>query len=231
MEVAMPALLIAPEDNRQRIPRRHIMQQTALPRKLRRPSVQITAKLGGSPGSSRHACKTQKPRGDVQKLIFSVSRQFSSRIPAMRRILRLCAVLAVMALIRPLAAEPPNRDWKLIYARSSGKNVDVYTTTYKQRCIMVFADDTQLNCQRGKQAYTFARAEVRKVRLAYSGIFTVIGFALGTSIGAGVGYSTAQDESSKSSATLTGLAIGAGVGTTAGFIVDRMRQKTIYLAP
>jgi hypothetical protein len=75
--------------------------------------------------------------------------------------------------------------------------------------------------------------------LPYTGTFTIVGFVAGTAVGAGIGAVATKPANpdelfgsiGEAVGALAGGVIGAISGTTTGFIIDKARQKTLYLAP
>ena len=157
----------------------------------------------------------------------------------MRRILCLCTVLLTVVLAPPAFSQTQNDGWRAVRDLPVGKTIDVYTGKKHQRCKLLSADDQQISCQHGKNgSYALARSEITRVRLPYTGIFTVGGLVVGTGVGLGIGYAVGQPHSNEFFGGITvavdaaaGAVIGAVAGTASGFIVDKARQKTLYLAP
>jgi hypothetical protein len=157
----------------------------------------------------------------------------------MRRILCFCAVLATVAFGRPVLSQPQNDGWQLVRALPAGKKINIYTGTKHQQCKLVSVDDQQITCDSGKKnSYTLSRAEITKVRLPYTGVFTIVGFAVGTAAGAGIGAAVSKPQAhdvfggiGQEIGTGAGAVIGAIGGTATGFIIDKVRQRTLYLAP
>jgi hypothetical protein len=139
---------------------------------------------------------------------------------------------------------------------SPGKSINVYTGTTHQKCSFVSADDTQLTCRYGKKnTYTFARAEIQKVRLGYRPTFTLIGLAAGAAVGVGIGYAVNRPDSScvnqptqpgfinpcgiddlfsgigQAIGAAAGGVIGAVAGTGGGLALDLGLRKTVFQAP
>jgi hypothetical protein len=158
----------------------------------------------------------------------------------MRRILFLCTILLTVALSRPAFSETQNDGWERVVALPPGQKIDIYTGTKHQRCKLVSVDDRQVSCERSKKnSSTISRTEITKVRLPYTGTFTIVGFVAGTALGAGIGAVATKPANpnelfggiGEAIGALAGGVIGAIGGTATGFIVDKVRQKTLYLAP
>jgi hypothetical protein len=151
----------------------------------------------------------------------------------MRRILYVCIVLATVVLAPPAFSQTQNDSWQLVRNLPLGKTIDVYTKEKHQRCKFLSADDQQINCRHGKNdSYTLSRSEITKVRLPYTGIFTIGGFFVGTGAGVGIGVAAASpDKLGEAAAGILGAMVGAVTGTVCGLVVDKSRQETLYLAP
>jgi hypothetical protein len=170
----------------------------------------------------------------------------------MRRILFCCAVLLTALLAQPAYAAK-TQGWESLRATSPGKSINIYTGTTHQKCSFVSADDTQLTCRSGKKnTYTFARADIEKVRLGYRPTYTLIGLVAGAGIGAGIGYAVGRPSSNSNCVpppgtlnfcglnfsglteevgAAVGGVIGALAGTGGGLALDLGLRKTVFEAP
>jgi hypothetical protein len=172
----------------------------------------------------------------------------------MRRILVCCAVL-LTALAQPAFAATA-QGWESLRALSPGKSINVHTGATHRKCSFISADDTQLTCRHGKKdTYTFARADIQKVRLGYRPTFTLIGLVAGTAAGAGIRYAVNRPNSNcvnqptqpgfinpcgiddlfsgigEAVGAAAGGLIGAIAGTGGGLALDLGLRKTVFQAP
>jgi hypothetical protein len=115
----------------------------------------------------------------------------------------------------------------------------------RRTCFLASVDDGKLVCTRGKNLsganYTFARAEVRSVKLVRYRRSTLAGLGIGLGVGLGVGAIAGQLASPKTNSWLDLSAIGreviTGIGGTLGLVAsgaiggttDMLRGPTVYL--
>jgi len=103
-------------------------------------------------------------------------------------------------------------------------------------CYFIAADDQTLTCGRhngsAKGQHVFPRAEVKSVKLTRYGISTLGGAAIGTGVGAAIGFATTRHQSEF--LDLSGIAraacavIGGVSGAAVGGPTDMFRGPTIY---
>ncbi len=171
----------------------------------------------------------------------------------MRRILFCCAALLTALLAQPALAAKA-QGWESLQELSPGKTISVYTGTNRQKCNFVSYDDTQLTCKHGKKdTYTFARADIQKIRLGYRPMFTLIGLVAGAAVGAGIGYAVNRPSNAgcvnqpgfvnacgiddlfsgigEAVGAAAGGLIGAIAGTGGGLALDLGLRKTVFQAP
>jgi hypothetical protein len=118
--------------------------------------------------------------------------------------------------------------------------VHVAADNQSKVCAIDLVDDATLQCSKGHSQYSFARAEVKSVKLTRYTRSTLVGLGIGLGVGAGVGAIAGHAEE-KPNDFFPGLttdafaAIGGAVGAIAGAAIggptDFMRGPTLYRRP
>jgi hypothetical protein len=107
-------------------------------------------------------------------------------------------------------------------------------------CAIDLVDDATLQCSKGHAQYSFARDEVKSVKLTRYTRSTLVGLGIGLGAGAGVGAAIGHSKE-KPNDFFPGLttdaftAIGGAVGLIAGGAIggptDFLRGPTVYQRP
>jgi hypothetical protein len=161
--------------------------------------------------------------------------------------------LAFIALAATAVAEkPPSQSmgdtWSHIAALPPSTRMHVAADKNGKTCYLVSSDDAKLTCSKGKDSsgdsYTFARADVKSVKLTRKGRSTLVGLLIGGGAGWGVGALVGHfkdpnhpgailDFSGLSRDVDTGIGIGVGLvgGGVLGVTTDFLRGPTIYQRP
>ena len=136
--------------------------------------------------------------------------------------------------------------WRHLSALHPGTHIHISSDKKSRTCFFASADDATLVCSRkhsGGTQYTFARAEVRTVKLTRYTLSTVAGLGIGVGAGLGIGAAIAPAVAPKSNSGLdfSGLdrevitGIGGAIGFLAGGAVggptDFLRGPTLYRRP
>lgn len=130
--------------------------------------------------------------------------------------------------------------WERLKHLPAHTRVHVSGDKQSKTCAIDLVDDATLQCSKGNSQYSFARAEVKSVKLTRYTRSTLVGMGIGLGVGAGVG-ALAGHAQEKPNDFFPGLATGAfaAVGGAGGLIVgaaiggptDFMRGPTIYRRP
>ena len=130
--------------------------------------------------------------------------------------------------------------WERLKHLPAHTRVHVAADSQSKVCAIDLVDDTTLQCSKGLSQYSFARAEVKSVKLTRYTRSTLVGMGIGLGVGAGVG-ALAGHAQEKPNDFFPGLATGAfaAVGGAGGLIVgaaiggptDFMRGPTLYRRP
>jgi hypothetical protein len=141
----------------------------------------------------------------------------------------------------PLVAQASGGgSWDRVRHLPAGTRVHVAADNQSKTCALDLVDDATLRCSKGTSQYSFARAEVKSVKLTRYGRSTLVGLGIGLGVGAGVG-AIAGHAQEKPNDFFPGLsteayaAIGGTAGLVAGGVIGRLtdftRGPTVYLRP
>ena len=141
----------------------------------------------------------------------------------------------------PLVAQASGGgSWDRVRRLPAGTRVHVAADNQSKTCALDLVDDATLRCSKGTSQYSFARAEVKSVKLTRYGRSTLVGLGIGLGVGAGVG-AIAGHAQEKPNDFFPGLsteayaAIGGTAGLVAGGVIGRLtdftRGPTVYLRP
>ena len=148
---------------------------------------------------------------------------------------RLFLVFTAILFAAAANAQAPaaGSNWDHLKALPPNTRMHVSADKGGHTCRLVSVDDASLICG----SHTFARAEVKKVKLTRYGVSYAAGAGIGAGVGLGVGLGLAsgtQDGFFKDSKGQFG-GIGAGVGAALGALVtgpaDLFRGPTVYRRP
>ena len=78
-------------------------------------------------------------------------------------------------------------DWNRLKSLPVHTKVHVAGDKQSKVCLIDSVDDATLQCSKGHSQYSFARAEVKSVKLARYTRSTLVGLGIGLGVGAGVG--------------------------------------------
>ena len=151
-------------------------------------------------------------------------------------VLFLCGASASLAA----QTSPAGGSWDRLKHLPAHTRVHVSGDKQSKTCAIDLVDDATLQCSKGNSQYSFARAEVKSVKLTRYTRSTLVGMGIGLGVGAGVG-AIAGHAQEKPNDFFPGLATGAfaAVGGAGGLIAgaaiggptDFMRGPTIYQRP
>ncbi len=140
----------------------------------------------------------------------------------------MCACLFLrQGLCQGVSAGANTEDaWARIQQLAAGTQLKISAERKSGGCILQSASPDTIVCTRGSSTRSFARSEIKSIRLKRKGRSAAIGLGLGVGIGAGVGAGVGAginsgDQGSLfhvsgSKATGVGAAVGAIVGGIAG---------------
>jgi hypothetical protein len=147
------------------------------------------------------------------------------------RLIALSGLTASVLAITALAQSPAGSNWDHLKALPANTKLHVSADKGGHTCRLVSVDDAALVCG----SHTFARAEVKSVKLTRYGVSYGVGTAIGAGAGAGIGVAVVSGDNlfsnDKGKAAGIGLALGAGVGALATGPVDLFRGPTVYRRP
>jgi len=152
----------------------------------------------------------------------------------------LCVMLLCAAPAPLVAQASGGGSWDRVRHLPAGTRVHVAADNQSKTCALDLVDDATLRCSKGTSQYSFARAEVKSVKLTRYGRSTLVGLGIGLGVGAGVG-AIAGHAQEKPNDFFPGLsteayaAIGGTAGLVAGGVIGRLtdftRGPTVYLRP
>jgi hypothetical protein len=126
------------------------------------------------------------------------------------------------------------------------KHLPVHTRVHvagdkqSKTCEIDLVDNATLQCSKGNSQYSFARAEVKSVKLTRYARSTLVGMGIGLGVGAGVGAIAGHAEEkpndffpglSTEAFAAVGGAVGAIAGAAIGGPTDFLRGPTLYRRP
>ena len=140
-------------------------------------------------------------------------------------------ILCVMFLggaCASLAAQ--TSDWDRVRHVPAGTKVHVAADKQSETCRIDVVDEATLRCSNGHSQYSFARAEVKSVKLTRYAVSTLVGAGIGAGVGAGIGLGVTQDKNGWFNGDIRGVfaALGGVVGGAAMGPTDVFRGPTIY---
>jgi hypothetical protein len=152
--------------------------------------------------------------------------------------------LPLLLLLGPLvhASGQTSADagWSRLKALPAHTRVHVSGDKQSKVCAIDLVDEATLQCSRGNSQYSFARAEVKSVKLTRYTRSTLVGMGIGLGVGAGVG-AIAGHTQEKPNDFFPGLttAAFAAVGGAGGLVIggaiggptDFLRGPTVYRRP
>lgn len=172
--------------------------------------------------------------------------------PFLPNLLQLVIVLSIAIAASSITATaraqaPALADtWHHLSALQPGTHVHISSDKKSRTCFFESVDDATLICSRRHSAgtrYTFARSEVRTVKLTRYTLSTVAGLGIGVGAGLGIGAAVGQAVSPKTNSSFDFSGLGreviTGIGGAIGFIAggaiggpsDFLRGPTIYRRP
>jgi hypothetical protein len=115
--------------------------------------------------------------------------------------------LAIVALFTASSgsAHAQADTWHHLAALQPGTHIHIASDKKNRTCFFASADDATLVCSRkhsGGTQYTFARAEVRTVKLTRYTLSTIAGIGIGAGVGFGIGAAVAPSVAPKSNSGL-----------------------------
>ena len=143
--------------------------------------------------------------------------------------------------IAPSAPSPSHAiadSWHNLSAISPHTHIHVAADHGGSTCYFIAVDDQNLTCghRNGseKGRHVFPRAEVKSVKLTRYGVSTLSGLAIGTGVGAAIGFAAIRPDpndflNSSSVARAACTVIGGLGGTVVGASTDMFRGPTIYM--
>jgi hypothetical protein len=169
-------------------------------------------------------------------------------IPArsLRFLLIVSAVLTTGCLTTQAQSPAITDTWHHLSALPPGTRLHISSDKKSRTCFFASADDQSLICSRKRSSgthYTFARSEVRTVKLTRYTLSTVAGMGIGAGAGLGIGAAVGQAASPKTDSSFDFSGIGrdviTGIGGVVGFIAggaiggpaDFLRGPTLYRRP
>jgi hypothetical protein len=147
-------------------------------------------------------------------------------------------VLFLCGACASLAAQTSG--WDRVRHLPAGTRVHVAGDTKSKTCAIELVDDATLRCSKGNSQYSFARAEVKSVKLTRYGRSTLAGMGIGLAAGAGVGAIAGHaqekpDDFFPGLSTEAYAAVGGAAGLIAGGAIggptDFLRGPTLYRRP
>ena len=171
------------------------------------------------------------------------------RIPAFPLLPRFSPILivALFALTANSGSAHAQADpWHHLSALQPGTHIHISSDKKSRTCFFASADDATLVCSgkhSGGPQYTFARAEVRTVKLTRYTLSTIAGIGIGAGVGFGIGAAVAPAAAPKSNSgldfsgldrdaiTILGGAFGLIAGGAIGGPTDFLRGPTLYRRP
>ena len=167
--------------------------------------------------------------------------------------LALCCSLPACAQTAPTAPTPPapppaGANWQSVKVIPLHNKIHIAADSKGRKCNFVAADDESLTCSAGSSAtakkFTYARADVRSVKLTRYTASTLAGMGIGLGAGLAVGAVIGHvedppepnqflDFSSLGRGLITGVGgiVGFAAGGTIGGPTDFLRGPTIYRRP
>jgi hypothetical protein len=133
--------------------------------------------------------------------------------------------------------------WHRLAALQPGTHIHISSDKKSRTCFFASADDATLVCSRknsGGTQYSFARADVRTVKLTRYSLSTIAGIGIGAGAGFGIGAAIAPAVAPKSNSgldfsgldreaiTILGGAFGLIAGGAIGGPTDFLRGPTLY---
>jgi hypothetical protein len=127
--------------------------------------------------------------------------------------------------------------WDRLKHVPAGTNVHVAADKQRKTCRIDTVDEATLRCSNGHGQYSFARDEVKSVKLTRYGRSTLVGAAIGVGAGAGIGAIAGHAEDppndffhglTTDAFTAIGGAAGLIVGAAVGGPTDFLRGPLIY---
>jgi hypothetical protein len=156
------------------------------------------------------------------------------------KILLVAMFLCGASVSLPAQAPPGDAGWERVRHLQAGSHVHVAGDKQSKTCTLDLVDESTLRCSKGSSQYSFARDEVKSVKLTRYGRSTLVGLGIGLGVGAGVG-AIAGHAQEKPNDFFPGLsteayaAIGGAAGLVAGGVIGRVtdfaRGPTVYLRP
>ena len=156
------------------------------------------------------------------------------------KIMLLAVFLCGASVSLAARAHSSGGDWNRLKSLPVHTKVHVAGDKQSKVCLIDSVDDATLQCSKGHSQYSFARAEVKSVKLARYTRSTLVGLGIGLGVGAGVGAIIGH-EKEKPNDFFPGLttdafaAIGGAVGLIAGGAIggptDFTRGPTVYRRP
>ncbi len=171
-----------------------------------------------------------------------------SAFPILPRFVPLIVLALVIVRASSVAAhaQTPADTWHHLAALQPGTHIHISSDKKSRTCFFESADDQNLACSRRRSSgekFTFARAEVRTVKLTRYTLSTIAGMGIGAGAGLGIGAAVGQIASPKTNSSLDFSGIGrdviTGIGGAVGFIAggaiggptDFLRGPTLYRRP
>ncbi|HEX4308790.1 MAG TPA: hypothetical protein VHZ25_02115 [Acidobacteriaceae bacterium] len=125
-------------------------------------------------------------------------------------------------------------------ALPAGTHIHVSSDKKSHTCYFQSADDASLVCsgkRGGGRSYSFARSEVRSVKLTRYTVSTLVGMGIGAGLGVGIGAAVSP-KSSSNTLDFSGLdrEVDIGLGAVIGFLAggavggptDFLRGPVVY---
>ena len=155
----------------------------------------------------------------------------------LRRLALLPALLFVLVSPAQLLAQQPAQptppagsNWQRVQAIPMGTSIRLDAGKRHQSCVLSAVDAESLTCVHGK-SLTFARSEIRTIKISHRVRSALIAAAIGAGAGAGIMEATDKPDSWFHGAVVgIGAVIGAAIGAPIGALTD-FAHSTVYRAP
>jgi len=155
----------------------------------------------------------------------------------LRRLALLPALLFVLVSpVQPLAQQPAQptppagSNWQRVQALPIGTSIRLDAGKRHQSCILSAIDADSLTCVHGK-SLTFARSEIRTIKISHRVRSALIAAAIGAGAGAGIMEAADKPGSWFHGAVVgVGAVIGVAIGAPIGALTD-FAHSTVYRAP